>query len=530
MGNDGELSLVGAGSRAHPRDVWTGIPLNQLAHPYVVCKMDLHRFPLGLLVIVASCAAEQPTGGDTDADTAEVDDGTETETDGEDADLEPLCGTQEEGWQAGERLRPRVVRPQDGVGRLVGWHDTMLDVDCDFEMATDGVWRCLPAGQEIRVYSDEDCQVPGAIESTLTESTAYLRKEGCAGTEIFETGELQGGFIFVFEDGECQQRGNPEHYAVGAPVPPSTWVAATVMTETGDTALQRRHLEAEEGTCAALQSSIAESGLPANARLTADGTLRFLPTGILASGRLWDSESCDGTEAVESCEAPSAILLEQPSESACDDRFRVHGIGTELTAGAFEARSSCEPRTVREPITNVYSVGAELPSDAFPVAVEGRTEGPGRLQHVTHTLEGGGIVDTSHEYWDTELDRSCRSGATSDGLTRCIPRHIDVVFVDSECQERRAFRRTELASLAAKPCGPPGWAAEWVPGTDGDAGYSDVFRVGMEDTSATDIYRLQGTDCAHLQTHDPQGPQGPLWLIDALESPETFVLLETVLE
>lgn len=56
----------------------------------------------------------------------------------------------------GARLRPRVLLGADGSREQLGWHDTQLDTECSYRLATDGVSRCLPPVRE-RAYLDPSC-------------------------------------------------------------------------------------------------------------------------------------------------------------------------------------------------------------------------------------------------------------------------------------------------------------------------------------------------------------------------------------
>ena len=43
-------------------------------------------------------------------------------------------------YVSGSRLRAVRWVPEDGTAQFDRWHDTELDVDCDFATATDGSW------------------------------------------------------------------------------------------------------------------------------------------------------------------------------------------------------------------------------------------------------------------------------------------------------------------------------------------------------------------------------------------------------
>src|SRR5678815_848015 len=68
---------------------------------------------------------------------------------------------------SGSRLRA-VWQVADGTRRLVGWHDTQLDLDCDFAFYQHGRdHRCLPdVAQVFSYFADAACTEPVALAFT----------------------------------------------------------------------------------------------------------------------------------------------------------------------------------------------------------------------------------------------------------------------------------------------------------------------------------------------------------------------------
>ncbi len=76
--------------------------------------------------------------------------------------------------QGGSRLQPVYLEGEDGSRQFMGWFDTARQVDCSFAVATDGAWRCLPAGADAgRFYADAACTQRLAIVPRACNPPAY---------------------------------------------------------------------------------------------------------------------------------------------------------------------------------------------------------------------------------------------------------------------------------------------------------------------------------------------------------------------
>ncbi len=106
------------------------------------------------------------------------------------------------------------------------FHDSLLDVDCAPQLATDGVVRCLPlvAIDSIDNYADADCTIQGASlkQSSSTcgvaSTMATLAADECGGRHVFRVGAPTAAY-FLF-GATCQA-------VPGTVVPIGDEVAAT---------------------------------------------------------------------------------------------------------------------------------------------------------------------------------------------------------------------------------------------------------------------------------------------------------------
>lgn len=106
-----------------------------------------------------------------------------------------------------ERLQRVVATTDDGFAMPTSqWQDTRLGARCSFEMATDGVIRCLPLGRGIStVFSDDACTEP--VRAVLGDPCAAEppthAREGIGGGRI-RIFELAPEPATVYEvDGDC---------------------------------------------------------------------------------------------------------------------------------------------------------------------------------------------------------------------------------------------------------------------------------------------------------------------------------------
>ena len=209
-------------------------------------------------LIMAACANGQahwigtPPGSDASDGTESSganrpDDGSATIT--LDALTDPVGMANAAPEQSGSRLKAKYYVGSDGSRQFLGWHDSMLNVDCAFYPASDGTTRCMPAGTTVSasVFSDPGCSqplaetskgcAPGKYELQLTAATA------CASNyyfRLFEVGAIYSGPLYSGTPGSCTEesdagadslRAAADIYELGSEIPPSTFVAVTVQTD-----------------------------------------------------------------------------------------------------------------------------------------------------------------------------------------------------------------------------------------------------------------------------------------------------------
>jgi hypothetical protein len=144
------------------------------------------------------------------------------------------------------RIQPYVFTPAAVDGhpvRMVGYQykDSMLGIDCYFDVAGDGKTRCLPATYADGAYfndaactqpiatfpSDNPCNGPFPAYASVPDTNCPPR------TKIFAIGaKVTPAAVYGLNGATCVTRGvSGEFHALGAEVVPSTFASATLVTE-----------------------------------------------------------------------------------------------------------------------------------------------------------------------------------------------------------------------------------------------------------------------------------------------------------
>lgn len=74
----------------------------------------------------------------------------------------------QQGYTAGSRLKVKYYEGNDGSEEALNFYDSVMNTDCYFSKAADGVTRCIPSGQAVGgmgyvgtgAFSDSNCTVP----------------------------------------------------------------------------------------------------------------------------------------------------------------------------------------------------------------------------------------------------------------------------------------------------------------------------------------------------------------------------------
>lgn len=345
--------------------------------------------------------------------------------------------------------RLRAIRQQVGdVDRLVGWHDMLLDLDCDF-MDTPMGQRCMPyAIGTTNLNADPQCTVPLA-------STHQFRLTGCGTTPGYiynnqtKTAHVitpHLGPTYILTAGSCVVRDAPELalFDIGPAVDVTRFVGSHeeqtagrefsyLETVADDGARVRESTVVNNATgkkCAWLDTNVDER------RCIDDATV-----GVLAY-----ADAACSDEVVLVNQQVSNVVVKQPT--LCDDHPRVLTLGAAFTGPLFQrdVNGTCVTMTTT---LLAFRPGQDHIAD-YPVASP--TVGPGTSRVrplVWRTTSGEDFED--YFFWDTAVDAKCtpfvdaaskRQICGSVWTSNFFPIYTDATcgstprYVVSDCRER----------------------------------------------------------------------------------------------
>lgn len=136
------------------------------------------------------------------------------------------------------QIQARVATTPDGLTSTLGYHDTLLGVDCTFSAFADGVTRCYPATLSPGYYSDPECTVPvayafaGCSDDDLPRF--ILSSPGACSTllTVFERGtEINPPVLYLDAGDSCLETSTSptfRYFLYGPSVSPDVFERATI--------------------------------------------------------------------------------------------------------------------------------------------------------------------------------------------------------------------------------------------------------------------------------------------------------------
>lgn len=141
--------------------------------------------------------------------------------------------------ESGTRLKAKRRVASDGAKQWIAWHDSQRKEDCYFQLAEDGVWRCMPSsGGGGSYYSDAGCSQlvatfatqPVCLPKYMYEATST--SAACGPETRYKAhalgAKLSLADLYVKSGAQCTKQAVPAGYAIYAtsPVPASEFVSA----------------------------------------------------------------------------------------------------------------------------------------------------------------------------------------------------------------------------------------------------------------------------------------------------------------
>jgi hypothetical protein len=145
----------------------------------------------------------------------------------------------------GTRLKVRTYVASDGSALpTYDLHDSLLDVECSFSRAADDMTRCLPSVEPVQFFSDPACAQPVAGTPCASRAPRYVFQEtrgsscGPEAMHILPVGGAYSGPVYTKTHRDRRELcaavtasyASFSYFTVGAEVPPSEFVEATLQT------------------------------------------------------------------------------------------------------------------------------------------------------------------------------------------------------------------------------------------------------------------------------------------------------------
>jgi hypothetical protein len=134
----------------------------------------------------------------------------------------------------------RILTTPDGAKQFSGWFDTQRNEECGFQVASDGVTRCMPTSIALSggYFADAACAIPAVLSSCTPGYVAtYSQVSTCPAYVKYGPvfAAVTTSALFIKNGAQCVSSSVPAGFtayrAFGAEIAPSNFQSATVTTE-----------------------------------------------------------------------------------------------------------------------------------------------------------------------------------------------------------------------------------------------------------------------------------------------------------
>jgi hypothetical protein len=361
----------------------------------------------------------------------------------------------------GSRLRARTVVTDEGDRTWIGWHDSVLDVDCTFYETEEGVSRCLPdetASARMR-YVDGACTEPLLVVTGaslgIPGPVRVLEAQGCThyyahyerGPEVQAPGVLYEVDIF---SGQCNAGvSSAPAFSLGPKEDLSEYVRGEVRQVTTHR-LVTDAIVASDGTYQVARHRDTANDVECAFLPGPDGVERCWPAAAVYDEGYSSDAHCEGELLRGHACFSHPGLARVNAVGECPSASRVVAHGDPYPGRVYEAAESAACAEVSAAdLPPLFEPEHDVAAETFQVTDLTILESdPGRLKPRHRTTEDGFCAFEG--WWDSRLREPCRFLGLSDGEYRCLPgdisRYVSRYFRDANCTEE-----TRLAEAPACP-------------------------------------------------------------------------------
>lgn len=390
-----------------------------------------------------------PDGGGTDAPS------NETSTEG--GGVYPADAPITQKFIGGTRLKPKAVVSIDGERSVLGWFDTLMNVDCSFRLAMDGELRCLPTNRGSDSYWDRGFIANNCMgEAVLVDKREGSARDTCTPNKYFVSadesvcprkyrvepvGAESNATSYWYQETNCTQSNLStgwKLYSLGAESAPTEWVKGTIVNEPAKDGLSASFIGGDDGSLGFYGWVDARhSDAPCGFTRAADGESRCLPFdewGIVWED-LYSDANCSSYVAqgglYGKCQTPFGRRYDD--RGSCAPKMSVHPIvGPYTGASVYRGTpGACNGQAAGG--SEFYLTGPEIPATEFSALVSGDPVGSTRLKRSRGSTSGGWV--TGGGFFDTLRNEGCSFTTAKDGKLHCMPSGSfpSEYFADDQC-------------------------------------------------------------------------------------------------
>jgi hypothetical protein len=405
-----------------------------------------------------------------------------------------------DGWLSGTRLRATLYVA--GSSKLFKtWHDTLLDVDCNFAFDADGVERCLPGFEHgYGAYSDSKCTKPVLALDADAEVPDFVMAppppfECSKGTRYLKVGASVAGVTELYSNssGSCQSNGSVGATQIvktlGAAVPNAMFVAASdTVQEPRDERLLANVRVAEDGSRQVISHFDVTRKADCNPREHEGDGYGCVPEDRAYIEYFFADDQCTTEAAYHPAYAQQVCgrdptIIQNSSPYFTDGYYEVG----DLVPNVFRKDGrNCDPYTSSgDPGASYYLVGKAVPFTSF-AALSSKNEGKGRI--LLQVLRGAADELISREdFYDATLGTACAMGQTTDLEPRCVPRYTSGVnvYADAKCSQGLLTTAMGVAPIER----------DKFLQANSSGGGSVIYQLGAKLAKPAKVFQYNGPDC-----------------------------------
>jgi hypothetical protein len=416
----------------------------------------------------------------------------------------------------GSRLRARTVVTDEGDRAWIGWHDSLLGLECTFFETGASESRCLPddtASARLR-YVAGDCSEPllvvSGVSNTILGPVRVLEAHGCTryythyqrGPEVDPPSVLYEVDIFSGQCNAFATGPSARAFVVGEKMDLTEYVAGEVRPVTKHR-LVTNAIVGSDGTYQVTNQRDTYNDIQCEFLPGPDGVERCWPAAAVYGEGYYSEASC-AEELLRGHECYSLAGLARvngPGECLSASRVIEHGEAYRGKVYGYADSGQCTEESEGD-LPPLFVADRDVAADRFQATeVTTLDSDPGRLKPRYRTTPDGFCAFEG--WWDSEVSEPCRFLRMSDGVYRCLPgevsRYVSRYFRDASC--------TEETRLAEAPACPEHSDYSYVVVDSGLAadGGREVYRVVGRTRPSSLWKRAEDGTCAGVTSRDLAG-------------------------